>query len=148
MIDQMIEVGGQLVITAGAYGAVDVVGGLQVARVNCADGYARLDWVRIIDDDNEKAAYTLYLFNGEPTTINDNGAFAPTIADLKLMVGKVAIASADQATLNSNAVGIKDGGGLKLYLPNGKLWWYLTCDATPTFAATSDLTLLLNLRVA
>ncbi len=148
MIDQMIEVGGALVITAGIYSAVDVVGGLQSAVINSANGYARLEWIRIADDDNEKPAYTLYLFNAAPTAVLDNGAFVPAIADLQALVAVVAIAGAAHATINSNAYALVDGGSKELYLPNGKLWWYLTCTATPTFTAITDLTLVLDLLVA
>lgn len=146
--DHLLEVGGALTITAGAYGAVDVVGGLQSAQVNSVSSYARLEWVRIIDDDNEKPAYTLYLFNAAPTTFADNAVFEPVVADLLKLVAVVAIASAAQTTINGNAYGLVDGGSKELYLPNGKLWWYLTCDATPTFTATTDLTLYLDLLVA
>lgn len=146
-MERMVQLGGALVVTAGAYSANDVVGGVQTARIDCPSGYAELKLVRIGDDADVKAASKLYLFNAEPTTIADNGAFAPTIADLRLLAGVVAIASADYASVNSNAHMVKNGLSVLLPVPNNRLWWYLTCDATPTYAATTDLTLLLNLLV-
>lgn len=148
MIDQMLEVGGVLTIDTNVYAAADVVGGLQTYAVNSASGYVTLDSVRIIDDDNEKAAYHLYLFNAAPTAILDQAVLAGLVlADLKALVGVVAIAAADQATINGNAYGVKASLGLKLYIPNGKLYAYLSCDATPTFTAATDLTLYLDLLI-
>src|SRR5574343_384011 len=96
------------VITAGAYSANDVVGGLLTfqlapeapAGVNPASGFVRV--VTISDDDNEKAALELHLFREAPTVIADNAAFAPTFADLKKRVGSVVIAAGDYVTINSN----------------------------------------------
>ena len=138
------------VITAGAYSANDVVGGLLTfqlapeapAGVNPASGFVVV--VTISDDDNEKAALELHLFREAPTAIADNAAFAPTFADLKKRIGSVAIAAGDYVTINSNAQAVKSGIEMEFYAPNGVLYGYLVATGTPTYSATSDLAIALT----
>lgn len=146
-LENATTIGGQLVITAGIYSANDVVGGLQTYSLAPASAGVWLDKVRIVDDDNEKAAVTLHLFNAVPATVADNGAYAPTIAELGTEIAIINIAAADYVTENGNAIAIKDGLQKRLPLPNGKLYVYLTCDATPTYTAITDLWLFLDVGV-
>lgn len=135
-------------ITAGAYSAGDVVGGRLSFVLQAGSGAFFVKSVRIVDDDNEKAASKLYLFNAAPTSIADNAAFAPSVDDLKMLVAIVTIASADFSTINSNAVALVDersgiDGGM-FNVPGGTLYGYLVCDATPTYTATTDLSITIN----
>jgi len=130
-----------LLITAGAYSASDVVGGLLTFTPNhLIEGGLLLDRVLLIDDDNEKANMKLYLFDDVPTTIADNGAFATAllVADLKKMVC-APIAIDTYVTINGNAYAEADGSNDVFGIPSGKLYGYLVCDGTPTYTATSDL---------
>ena len=95
--------------------------------------------VRIADDDNEKAACKLWLFERQPTTFADNAAFAPTMADLKYCAGVVAIAAADYTTGGTNAWGGAHEIGIDFTIEKGTLYGYLVCDSTPTFSAATDL---------
>lgn len=140
---KLLEVTSAPTITAGAYSAGDVVGGLLTFTLQSGSGVFLLKSVRIVDDDNEKAASHLYLFNSEPTTIADNGAFAPTVADLKKMVANIAIAAADFSTLNSNAVALIEDLTAMFKSDTGKVYGYLVCDATPTYTAVTDLSIKL-----
>lgn len=144
-LQKLVEVTVTPTITAGAYSAGDVVGGLLTFDVSGASGVFSLKSVRIADDDNEKAACHLYLFNSAPTSIADNAAFAPVIADLKKLVADVAVASAVFSTLNGNAVALKEALTAIFTVPAGKLYGYLVCDATPTYTATTDLAIQLTL---
>lgn len=132
-------------ITAGAYSAGDVVGGLlsfAFASGRGASGIVRD--VRIADDDDEKAACKLWLFERQPTAFADNAAFAPTMADLKYCAGVIAIAAADYTTVNSNAwAGIHEIG-YDFTIEQGTLYGYLVCDATQSFTAATDLAITLT----
>lgn len=136
----------QPTITAGAYSAGDVVGGL--ITVPCGYG-CTIRAIRIADDDNEKAVLDLYIFNDEPTTIADNAAFATamTISDLKKHVKKVSFAAADYSTINSNAWARQEGLNIDMQTGKGNFYVYAVCTGTPTFTATSDLSFIFDLWV-
>ena len=132
-------------ITAGAYSAGDVVGGLltfTLANTRGADGIVRS--VRIADGDNEKAACKLWLFAEQPITIADNAAFAPTDNDISKCVGVIAFAAADYTTASANAFAAKHERGIDFTDTNGTLWGYLVADATPTYGTTTDLTITIT----
>lgn len=135
-------------VTAGAYSAADVVGGLLTfSGAFGPSGVGILNRVRVVDDANQKAVLTLYLFNDAPSTIADNAAFAPVVADLKKLVAKVAIAADDYTELNSNAVALIDDINDTVLDAGGKgaLYGYLVCTATPTYAATTDVQVQLSI---
>ena len=121
-----------------AYTANDVVGGLLVF-----EGIARSGLVVSVvlsEDDNEGAAFELWVFDSEPSTIVDNAPFAPTIADLQKLVTKIVVAANDYTTVNSLKVAeVK----LTTNLPfmNTKLWGYLVAQAGETFAASKTVTI-------
>jgi hypothetical protein len=131
------------VIDDDAYSAGDVVGGLIELDVASAGGGGVIRRVMLIDDDSEGAALTLYFFDAEPTTIADDAAYAPTVADLKKQIGIVEIATGDYVTQNGNDIVIKDGDDLNIDYESidGKLYAYIVCTATPTYTAVTDLTL-------
>lgn len=127
-------------ITAGAYSANDVVGGLlEFAIPRNGAGFIR--GLIITDDDNEKAACKLHLFVSKPTTFADNAAFAPTINDLVNRAAVIAVAAADYTTINGNAQAIvSTNTSLDFVFSNQPMiYGYLVCDATPTYTATTDL---------
>ncbi len=130
-----------LVVTAGAYSANEVVGGLLEFEVGTGGGGGIVQRVTLTDSDNEKTAMKLYLFDELPTTIADNATFAPTIGDLKNLVDIITIAAADYVTLNGEAVAIKRDLNVSYAIGGYKLYAYLVCDATPTYTATTDLQL-------
>ncbi len=125
----------------GAYADGDTVGG----RLNLASGnLGELREIRLVDDSNNGSALYLYLFNGQPTSIGDNAAFAASIviADHKKFIGRISIAAADYITLNSNKTAIKED--INKTIGTGQLFGYLvTNGSTPTYTAL-DLTLYLT----
>ena len=132
-------------ITAGAYSAKDVIGGLLTfvfANTRGADGIVRS--VRIADRDDEKAAVKLWLFAEQPITIADNAAFAPTDNDISKCIGVLAFAAADYTTASGNAFVAKHEQGLDFTDTNGTIWGYLVADATPTYGTTTDLTITIT----
>ena len=123
-----------------AYTAGDVVGGLLTFPVmgrNMDGGI--LQSAVIIDQDSVAAEMTLYLFDAEPSTIADDAAFAPTVADLNKLIRVVTFAAADYVTVNSlDYLVVDDINGV---LPKNQVYGYLVCGATPTF--TNDITIRL-----
>lgn len=129
-----------------AYSANDVIGGLLTFNVANAAGSGCVRAVRLVDDDNENAAMTLYLFNATPTAFADDAAFAPTVADLKKMIAIIAIAAGNYVTLNSNSVALlqgPSGPNVDFTTSTGNIYGYLVCTGTPTYTATTDLHLTL-----
>lgn len=133
--------------TGGAYTANDVLHGLITISVANAGGGGMLRWIRVVDDDNEKAEIAFYFFNSLPSTIADDAAFAPTVADLKKCIGRVVVEAADYRTENSNAIAIVRGevGGsafeanADFVSPTGYIYVYPVCTGTPTYTAATDL---------
>lgn len=145
VFDKVIESQVTPTIDDDAYSANDVVGGLLTFNVTSSSGCGIINALRIADDDDEKAALTLYLFNDVPTTIADDAAFAPAIADLKKLIAKIEIAADDYTTVNSNAYAlIQDLNEVYKAAGTGNLYGYLVCTATPTYTAATNLTLTLS----
>ncbi len=134
-------------ITAGAYSAGDVIGGLLTFAVPSAGGGGVWESLLIADDDNEKADVTLYLFDDTPTTIADNAAFAPVMADLRKLCAVKNAPNASYVTVNSNAYYLATNLNFPFQAPNGKLYGYLVATATPTYTAVTDLTIAITVRV-
>lgn len=129
-------------IGTDAYTANDVVGGLLTFDVTGgAIGGGLINSAWVVDDDDEKAALKLYLFDEAPTTIADDAAFEPTAADLKKLVSVVSISA--YTTVNSNAYCVVEDINNVFTAPNGNLYGYLVCTATPTYTAATDLTVKL-----
>lgn len=139
-----------LTVDTDAYTANDVVGGLITIAVPKSRG-GTIRRVNLVDADNEDAAFTLHFFDQLPSTIADDAAFAPTIADLKKRIGVVTIVAGNYRTDNSlSTADIHDvnydydatvGLTLSEQSASGKIYAYLVATATPTYTATTDLTL-------
>lgn len=131
-------------ITAGAYTALDAVGGLltfaNVARVS--GGTVMIHSVTVTDLADVKAALTLVLFDRTFTATSDNDAFDVADADLPNIVGIVPISSSDYADFNDNAAAVKGSLGIVATLNGTSLFGQLMLPAgsAPTYASTSDLT--------
>jgi hypothetical protein len=126
-------------ITAGAYSAGDVVGGLMEFKVNTDFGGV-LRRVKIADADDEKAALTLYFFDTDPTEVADNGVFATGIDldDKEAIMFKVDIGASLYESIDGDAIAIRSG--INYYFRNKKvLYCYAVTVGTPTYTATTDL---------
>lgn len=127
-------------ITAGAYSAGDVVGGLLTFNVGYPYGTVRS--VILVDDAAQDVPLKLYFFNTAPTTIADNAAFSGLAeADYEKFIGSVAISLYDTAV---NAAYVQDAD--VSFSLDSPLFAYLVTDgSTPTYAATDDITVTLIL---
>ena len=131
-------------ITAGAYTALDAVGGLltfaNVARVS--GGTVMIHSVAIADLAKQSAALTLVLFDRTFTATTDNDPFDPADADLANCVGVIPITPGDYQVFNDNAAATLRGVALVATLNGTSLFGQLMLPSgsAPTYASTSDLT--------
>lgn len=125
-------------ISTSAYADGDVIGGLiNLGSVLLNSNGGILRRVVLVDDDSEGAALNMYFFDEQPSSIADNAAFAPTLADLQKLVGVVEIAGGDYITVNGNDYVIKSAVNIDW---EGDLYLYMvTNGSTPTYTTTSDL---------
>ena len=128
-------------ITAGAYSSGDAVGGLLEFEDACSiyKNSTLLSLVIIVDDAKQAADLRLYLFNQEFTPTADNAAFDPSDADLQNCIAVILVD--DYFDANDNTVGV-EAVEIPITLEEGEtsLWGQLVAAATPTYAATDDLT--------
>lgn len=134
-----------LTISTTAYSAGDVVGGLITVDVSSPGGGGVIRRLMLIDEGNQGAVLTVYIFDAAPTTIANDAAFASAIvaADLKKKIGTVSIVAADYETINSMKIVTKDGDDLNIDFQtvSGNIFIYIVCTGTPDYVAATDLTL-------
>ena len=134
-----------LVVTAGAYSSNDVVGGrLSFGGI---PAHILLVAVKIKDLAKQAGAYTLVLFNDAPTTINDNATYDIADADLDKIVAAVQLddtAGAHKFDFSDNKIYLRSDLTIPLEA-NGGLYGYLIAAGTPTYAATTDVSVALHL---
>jgi hypothetical protein len=135
-------------VTAGAYSANDVVGGL-LTFASAALASGRGGEIVIVDDAGQNVGYNLHLFDRTFTAMSDNGAWNPSDIDMQNYEGFVDIAATDRAA-GSNNSGAAKSTGLRCPLPyicsGTSLFGQLETSGTPTYAATDDLTIKLYVR--
>ena len=133
-------------VTAGAYSAKDVVGGLLTfadAALYTGGGGVIKD-VIIHDDAGQDAETELWLFNATFTAIADNGAWNPSQADMRKLV--CIISTADGAWFDAGTESAARVEASQRYdLAGTSLFGQLVTRGTPTYAATDDVTVTIGL---
>lgn len=137
------------VSTSPAYSAGDCVGGKltlsSVARVS--GGSALLRALYLMDTSNQKAALELLIFNADPTasTFTDNAAISLHASDVAKIIRRISIAAADYVTIDSKAfVDLALSDRPLIPASGSDLYAALVTSGTPTYAATTALTLKLG----
>lgn len=133
-------------ITAGAYSANDAVGG-KLTFAGAAIAGAQTGAIRAVvlqDKAKQAIAADLVLFNADFTPTADNAAFAPSTTDLAKIIGVIPLPSANYSSFNANGVQTVQCD-LPFELAEGStaIYGQLVTRGTPTYAATSDLTIAL-----
>lgn len=131
-----------IVVTDGAYTALDVVGGTIVFDVHSAGGGGVISDIYLTDAANQAVAYTLYLFDGLPTEIADNDGWPGSIDidDLDNRIAKIDLAVGRYLpAINSLRSAQIPNVDQKFAAPTGFLSMFLVCATGPTFAATTDI---------
>ena len=132
-------------VTAGAYAANDAVGGLLTFAnaVRNSGGGGIVKSMIILDDAGQDAALELWLFSETFTAIADNAAFDISQADLRNLVA--IIATADGAYFASGTESAARVEASQRYdLAGTSLFGQLVTRGTPTYAATDDVTVILE----
>ena len=142
-------------ITAGAYSALDAVGGkMEFEDVRTAfDNAGHIVQAHLSDKGKQNALLYLVLFSQDFTATADNAAFAVSDADLLNIVAVLEFAVASYSSFNANsfcAIGFLGAaveipfalveGGTSLF---GQLF---VKTSTPTYTSTSDLTVTLHVE--
>jgi len=135
------------VITAGAYSAGDVVGGLMefADAVSAPMKSGMIQTATISDEADQGAALKLLCFSGSVTVAADNAALSISDDDSRKMVASIAFASADYDDVGGAKVQVKAGINQAFTIPSDRsLYCQLFANAsTPTYAATNDVTVTL-----
>jgi len=126
-------------VTAGAYSAGDIVGGLLTFTVG-ADKHVLLNDIVFTIKPAITPALTIHLFDADPTstTKTDNAAYSLNAADAFKLIDSLAVSATvtDHGTPNSYAI----RGINKIFRPVGGAFYGLLVDGTGvTFVATTDL---------
>lgn len=130
-------------ITAGAYHANDICGGIQtIANASRVSGKPTILQSLVLSDlAMQSAAFTIFLFSANPGTgtYTDNAECDIDDTDLGLCVG--AISSSDGQWLNGkdNGIFVINNIGLIMTPAITSLFAIVKLIGAPTFASTSDL---------
>lgn len=134
-----------ITVTLSAYTAGDVVGGLLTFDVARVSDRGFIERVRLVDEDSQDEPYLLYVFREQPTTIANDAAFAPTVADIQKLLFVISISTA--TTVNSIDFWHSAQLNYAFNAPDGNLYGYLVANAsTPDYANADALSLYLDVR--
>ena len=141
-----------LTVGTDAYTGNDVVGGLLTFTFGPSSLGGAIRSLLLTDAANQSEQYTVYVYNDTPSTIADDAAFAPTIADLKKLVTTITIATADYTSVNSLGYAILGGHedtvmDVDFASKDGALYVYLVATDTPDYAAATDVVISMTARL-
>jgi len=132
----------KLVVTAGAYSANDVVGGL-ITFTGLRGGV--LEAIAITDNAAQSVDYLLVLFESAPTDITDNATFDIADADLVKIIYQHTLTSAtDRQAFTDNSYHFAHNLYKRLRSAGGTIYGFLITPGTPTYAATTDVSVMLD----
>lgn len=130
------------VVTAGAYSANDVIGGLLTFK-GLRGG--TLQGVTITDKAAQSVDYLLVLFDEAPTNIVDNATFDIADADLSKIIRRLDLTAAShRQAFTDNAIYSRDSLDIPIRAQCAALTAFLITLGTPTYATTSDITVVLQ----
>lgn len=133
-------------ITAGAYSANDAVGGLMTfSNATNSKLTGVIQTVVITDQADQGAALDLVCFNQSVTVASDNDAFSISDDDSKEAVAWISVTASDYIDVGGAKVAVIGGIGQLVTTYNGTaLYCQLRTTGTPTYAATDDLQVAIN----
>jgi hypothetical protein len=130
-------------ITAGAYSANDVIGGLMTFQFKNMNSGGMVGSIRIRDNGAVGPAMVLYVFREAPTTTADNAAFSLLDADSDKLMGIITVPTwIDFTAFKWVACSGHDdttSREIDFRTPNGAVYIYAKVTGTPTMTATTDL---------
>jgi hypothetical protein len=137
------------VSTSPAYTSGDVVGGklTLTGAVRTAGKAVVLQNISIKDNANQKPVGNILIFDSDPAaaTTTDNAAFAYS-TDFGKQIARIPVVAADWDTINGKASATLPNLGRVLKAASGTtLYAVFVATSTPTFAATTDVTITFGL---
>jgi hypothetical protein len=153
---KLVKLDRQLVVTAGAYTANDVVGGLLTfSEIFSPSEFINLRGVVLTDRSAQSVRYDLVFFDGLPSgTYTNDAAVNPSDADLLLMHPIIALTTNDVFAFGSrNATSLSNFSvPIRTIKVNARdsgrtMYAVLITRGAPTFASTSALHLKLLVEV-
>ena len=131
-------------VTAGAYSANDVVGGL-LTFSGLRNG--TLQAITICDNAAQAVDYLLVLFESQPSVIDDADTFDLGDADLaKIIYQDSLTSSSNRQAFTDNSYHYLYGLSVPIWSAGGTVFGFLITPGTPTYAATSDITVTLQVK--
>lgn len=134
-------------VTAGAYSANNVVGGvLTFSNILNASKTGILESLRISFKSVQTTALKFWLFGDNPSgsTLADHGAPSIAAADISKLMGCYPMTTA-YSTLGTHTIYNLDSIAKSLVGVSQNLYGVVTCDGTPTLASTSDMIVAMGL---
>lgn len=136
-----------IVITAGAYTAGDVIGGLlRFPNVFISSpGKGEVRSIVIFDNAKQAKALKLFLFKSIPSVIADNAAFNPSAADARLIMAEIPLVT--HTNYSTATIGYTTARtiSIPIYNTSGQdVYAYLVADVAPTYAAIDDLSMVMS----
>lgn len=137
-------------ISTSAYAAGDNIGGLisLASAVRVSGGSGVINTVVVADKALQNSALDVVFFAANPTntTFTDNAALTVHDTDLLTIVGHISVAASDYTSFADNSVATSKNNGLAFKLTSGTtLYAAIVCRGTPTYAATSDIKLIVKI---
>lgn len=135
-------------ITAGAYHANDVVGGIQTfanaARVS--GGTGKIDTIVVRDLAAQNVVLQIFFFSATPGTgtYTDNAAMDLDDTDSALCLGHITVAATDYISLADNSIATMRNVGLDYTCAATSLFALIRTTGTPTYVSTSDLIITIH----
>jgi len=135
-------------VTAGAYSANDVVGGLLTFAnaVRATGGHGMVHTLILTDLAVNAVDLNIWFYDTLPATIADNAAFDIPDAELPTLLGAIAIRSGNYLIATDNQTAMVLNTGFAYNCTATTLYAYIECVATPTYDSTADLTLTLQVE--
>ena len=134
-----------LTVTAGAYSANDVVGG-RIEFKGLLNG--TLQSITITDAAAQSVAYLMVFFESGPTDITDNATFTVADADLPKIIYHDTINTGTRVAFTDNSFQALRGLDEPMRGAGGNIFAFLITLGTPTYAATTDVTVILQVETS
>lgn len=136
-----------LTVDTNIYAALDIIGGklTLTEAVRTEYGSGILQAITITDDDNEKAAFDILIFDSDlGGTTTDNGAWTMGAGDLASCLGRITVAATDYVTMVTGSAAVASirniGLPVRVNEASRKLYALIIATGTPTYTAATDLT--------
>ena len=131
-------------VTATYYNANDVIGGL-LTFSGLRNG--TLQSITVCDNAAQAVDYLVILFESAPATIDDGDEIDLTDSDLPKIIYQDSLTSAsNRQAFIDNSYHYLYGLSVPIWSEGGTVYGFLVTPGTPTYAATSDITVTLQVK--